>query len=112
MGNKKWPNKMDKQRKLSGLIEYDRGSAAYVSAGGGAGQGLHGDIRDEGKLKTHGARRNDCGMLCYHKATGCLLGNKIPEWNLYELVYEGHWQAALLRGQTMGITTYIVELFA
>lgn len=47
-------------------------------------------------LHTQSARCMDCGTpFCHQKATGCPLGNKIPEWN--ELVHQGRWREALDR---------------
>eukprot|EP00798_Chlamydomonas_sp_ICE-L_P026060 gene26060-11762_t len=47
-------------------------------------------------LNTQAARCMDCGTpFCQTNATGCPLGNKIPEFN--ELVHKGRWQEALDR---------------
>ena len=91
------PIKVDKPRKVRGFIEYERGAAPYRPAEERVKDFVEIYVdRDEGKLKTQGARCMNCGVpFCNQNATGCPLGNKIPEWN--ELVYEGHWQAALQR---------------
>lgn len=56
----------------------------------------------EQKLKDQGARCMDCGIPFCHTgsivsgmASGCPLGNLIPEWN--DLVYKGLWEEALER---------------
>jgi glutamate synthase (NADPH/NADH) len=47
-------------------------------------------------LNTQAARCMDCGTpYCLNNATGCPLGNLIPEWNA--LVHAGRWQEALAR---------------
>jgi len=50
----------------------------------------------ESLLHTQAARCMDCGTpFCHQEATGCPLGNKIPEFN--ELVHKGEWRDALDR---------------
>ena len=56
----------------------------------------------EDNLRLQGARCLDCGTPFCHsglllggRASGCPLGNLIPEWN--DLIYRGLWQAALQR---------------
>ena len=56
----------------------------------------------EDSLRLQGARCLDCGTPFCHSglllggmASGCPLGNLIPEWN--DLIYRGLWQAALQR---------------
>ncbi len=57
---------------------------------------------DESKHQEQGARCMDCGVPFCHTgqvigglATGCPIGNLIPEWN--DLVYRGLWREALVR---------------
>ena len=56
----------------------------------------------ETRLREQGARCMDCGVPFCHSgqiisgtASGCPINNLIPEWN--DLVYRGHWRAALDR---------------
>jgi len=56
----------------------------------------------ESHMREQGARCMDCGVPFCHTgqiingaASGCPINNLIPEWN--ELVYRGHWRAALDR---------------
>jgi len=84
-------------KKRRGFIEYERGAAGYHKPEERVKHfnEIYVD-RDEPKLKTQGARCMNCGIpFCHQNATGCPLGNKIPEWN--ELVYEGQWETALQR---------------
>tara|TARA_B100000315_G_scaffold259093_1_gene313571 strand:- start:521 stop:1963 length:1443 start_codon:yes stop_codon:yes gene_type:complete len=47
----------------------------------------------EEKFKTQGSRCMDCGVPFCQSATGCPVGNLIPEWN--DLVHCGRWEDAL-----------------
>jgi glutamate synthase (NADPH/NADH) small chain len=56
----------------------------------------------ETRLREQGARCMDCGVPFCHSGqiisgtpSGCPINNLIPEWN--DLVYRGHWRAALDR---------------
>ena len=47
----------------------------------------------EQHVRTQASRCMDCGIpFCHSGASGCPLGNLIPEWN--DLVRQGHWAAA------------------
>ena len=47
----------------------------------------------EEKYKVQGARCMDCGVPFCQGATGCPLGNMIPDWN--DMVYQGQWEDAV-----------------
>jgi glutamate synthase (NADPH/NADH) len=50
----------------------------------------------EAQLQTQSARCMGCGTpFCHQVATGCPLGNRIPEFN--ELAHAGRWREALDR---------------
>jgi len=49
----------------------------------------------EGFTQRQGERCMDCGVPFCMSATGCPLGNLIPEWN--DLIYEGRWLEAAER---------------
>lgn len=47
----------------------------------------------EDKYREQGARCMDCGVPFCQSASGCPLGNLIPDWN--DMVYRGEWEKAV-----------------
>jgi glutamate synthase (NADPH/NADH) small chain len=78
--------------KITGFMEYDRLSEAYLPVADRVKNYkefvLH--LTDE-QAKVQGARCMDCGIpFC---TTGCPINNIIPDWN--DLVYQQDWRAAI-----------------
>src|SRR4051794_9358966 len=82
--------------KPSGFLEHDREAPPRrpVAERVRDFKELEGKL-DEPTLKTQASRCMDCGVPFCHSASGCPLGNLIPEWN--DLVYRGRFETALDR---------------
>ena len=87
--------------KSGGFTKYERSPLPYrpVNERIGDWEEVHASPSNEERaelLNTQSARCMDCGTpYCLNKATGCPLGNLIPEWN--QLVWQGRWREALDR---------------
>ena len=82
--------------KPTGFTEFERDAAPYRDA---AARLLDFEEiytpQDAERLARQGARCMDCGVPFCQSGDGCPIHNLIPEWN--DLVYRGHWRAALDR---------------
>eukprot|EP01025_Chloroclados_australasicus_P031120 TRINITY_DN3140_c1_g1_i4.p1 TRINITY_DN3140_c1_g1~~TRINITY_DN3140_c1_g1_i4.p1 ORF type:complete len:2248 (+),score=229.22 TRINITY_DN3140_c1_g1_i4:145-6744(+) len=87
--------------KVRGFLEYERSPLPYrpESERLSDWEEIHGQMPQgerESLLNTQAARCMECGTpFCHQTASGCPLGNKIPEWN--DLVHKGRWREALDR---------------
>lgn len=81
--------------KLRGFLDYNRRPLPYRPAEERLGDWKEVHAKVEGNereelLHTQAARCMNCGTpFCHQTASGCPLGNKIPEWN--DLVHKGRW---------------------
>jgi glutamate synthase (NADH) len=90
-----------KTAKLGGFKQYERSALPYRPVDERLKdwkevQGSMPDKEHNELLSTQSARCMDCGTpFCNQRASGCPLGNLIPEWNA--LVWQGRWREALDR---------------
>jgi glutamate synthase (NADPH/NADH) len=89
------PSIVENPVKHRGFVVYERATVGYRPAITRMKDWKEiGNPHDPQLLKTQTARCMDCGVpFCHQAASGCPLGNKIPEWN--ELVHRGQWRQAL-----------------
>ncbi|KAL4421584.1 hypothetical protein ABPG75_010875, partial [Micractinium tetrahymenae] len=95
------PTVVQGAQKPRGFITYERSPLPYRSVEERVADWKEVHARLPGEehaelLSTQSARCMNCGTpYCLNKATGCPLGNLIPEWNA--LVHQGRWEEALNR---------------
>ena len=89
------PTLVEQPTKHRGFVAYERATVGYRPPPTRMNDWKEiGAAHDPALLKTQTARCMDCGVpFCHQTATGCPLGNKIPEWN--ELIHRGQWRQAL-----------------